>query len=40
MGCSCCGSGSDKKKVYKCEKCGKTSDKPGKCCDKPIKKVD
>lgn len=27
-----------KKEVYKCESCGKTSDKPGNCCGKPMKK--
>jgi len=34
----CCGS-KEKRKVYKCECCGKTSDKPGNCCGKPMKKI-
>ncbi|MDO8733644.1 MAG: hypothetical protein Q7K21_00600 [Elusimicrobiota bacterium] len=38
---SCCGCGSgseDKKQMYKCEGCGKTSDKQANCCGKPMKK--
>lgn len=38
---SCCGGGKkDKEKeLYKCECCGKTSDKQEECCGKPMKKV-
>lgn len=36
----CCGpKEKEKKEVYKCKCCGKTSDGPGNCCDKPMKKV-
>lgn len=34
-----CGSTKEKKEVYKCECCGKTSDKHGNCCGKPMRKV-
>ncbi|MFH0806895.1 MAG: hypothetical protein V2A57_00560 [Elusimicrobiota bacterium] len=42
MGCDCgCGKECtpEKKKVYKCECCGKTSETPKDCCKKPMKEV-
>ncbi len=40
-GCCCCGgkegTGDKKKKVYKCECCGKTSETQKECCKKPMK---
>lgn len=39
-GCGCgCGSSKSKKDEYKCADCGKTSEKPDKCCGKPMKKI-
>ena len=41
MGCNCSGKKDEGKKgeQYKCEPCGNTSNKPGNCCGKPMKKV-
>ncbi len=37
--CESCGCGSSSV-VYRCEECGKESDKPEECCGKPMKKVE
>ena len=40
--CKCCGCGPKKEEptVYKCTKCGKTSEKQESCCEQPMKKVE